>query len=482
MKASMLEYENTISELRMNENIAQQKLEKLQGKTKEMEAQVKEAVESKKKLEDELNVIRSDNSERTEEEGRAKKELEDLKIKMRFLKRKSQTQKDLEAVKTAAADSKKVAILEREDAKAMEDRFEKERKDLNKKNSIKLEKLQRELKQAEETHVKVKEELATKHQQMEQQLQIITADLSREKDSVNALRTEIEQINASKGDVGKQVNELKHQLASMTTKLKEVTDNYQQYQDDTSKQFEAGEKAEKALVKKHQAELGKKQQELDSTRKRLEEHASSEIAKLQMEIDSLQVDSKANLEKTKKELMDRHEKDLKKQGQNLKAQFKKKTNEAKRAMTDELDKVKAIKQQLEDDLKVANTQLEEQTKGLNEAVTKEVKALESKSKEMQESLASSQQEVARLTKSLEDAAKKHKEENEERIRSLEAAHASTLEKHEKEIDALKESVKTANAAAKQMETKQADEAEQLQSKHKRKWSKQSKSMQMSLGN
>ena len=50
MKASMLEYENTISELRMNENIAQQKLEKLQGKTKEMEAQVKEAVEIEKEV------------------------------------------------------------------------------------------------------------------------------------------------------------------------------------------------------------------------------------------------------------------------------------------------------------------------------------------------------------------------------------------------------------------------------------------------
>ena len=79
MKASMLEYENTISELRMNENIAQQKLEKLQGKTKEMEAQVEEAVKSKKKLEDELDAIMSDNSERNEEEGRAKKELDHLK-------------------------------------------------------------------------------------------------------------------------------------------------------------------------------------------------------------------------------------------------------------------------------------------------------------------------------------------------------------------------------------------------------------------
>ena len=100
----------------------------------------------------------------------------------------------------------------------------------------------------------------------------------------------------------------------MTTKLKEVTDNYQQYQDDTSKQFETAEKAEKALVKKHQAGSDKTQQELDSTKKRLEEHASSEIAKLQKEIDSLQADAKADLEKTKKELMDRHEKDLKKQG------------------------------------------------------------------------------------------------------------------------------------------------------------------------
>ena len=95
-----------------------------------------------------------------------------------------------------------------------------------------------------------KEELARNHQLMEQQVQTITADLSREKENVNVLRAEIEQINASKGDVGKQVNELKNQLASMTTKLKEVTDNYQQYQDDTSKQFETAEKAEKALVKK----------------------------------------------------------------------------------------------------------------------------------------------------------------------------------------------------------------------------------------
>ena len=38
----------------------------------------------------------------------------------------------------------------------------------------------------------------------------------------------------------------------------------------------------------------------------------------------MQADAKADLEKTKKELMDRHEKDLKKQGQKLKAQFEKK--------------------------------------------------------------------------------------------------------------------------------------------------------------
>ena len=37
MKASMLEYENTISELRMNENMAQQKLTEWMNKIKELE-------------------------------------------------------------------------------------------------------------------------------------------------------------------------------------------------------------------------------------------------------------------------------------------------------------------------------------------------------------------------------------------------------------------------------------------------------------
>ena len=64
-----------------------------------------------------------------------------------------------------------------------------------------------------------KEELARNHQLMEQQVQTITADLSREKENVNALRTEIEQINASKGDVGKQVNELKNQLGLDDNKI-----------------------------------------------------------------------------------------------------------------------------------------------------------------------------------------------------------------------------------------------------------------------
>ena len=129
MKASMLEYENTISELRMNENIAQQKLEKLKGKTKEMEAQVEEAVKSKKKLEDELDAIMSDNSERNEEEGRAKKELDHLKAKNALLEAQiAKHEKDLDAIKSAAADDKKAAMLEQEKVvKSLKDRFEKER-------------------------------------------------------------------------------------------------------------------------------------------------------------------------------------------------------------------------------------------------------------------------------------------------------------------------------------------------------------------
>ena len=58
-----------------------------------MEAQVEEAVKSKKKLEDELDAIMSDNSERNEEEGRAKKELDHLKGKNALPKRKLQNMK-----------------------------------------------------------------------------------------------------------------------------------------------------------------------------------------------------------------------------------------------------------------------------------------------------------------------------------------------------------------------------------------------------
>ena len=120
-----------------------QKLEKLQGKTKKMEAQVKEAVESKKKLEDELNAIRNDKSERNEEEDRTKKELEDLKGKNALLETQNAThKKDLEAVKAVAADDKKVAMLDQEKVtKAMEDRFEKERGAMNQEANSKFEKL-----------------------------------------------------------------------------------------------------------------------------------------------------------------------------------------------------------------------------------------------------------------------------------------------------------------------------------------------------
>ena len=87
MKASMLEYENTISELRMNENMAQQKLTEWMNKIKELETKNEELIKSKEKLEEE--ELNNSNSSTSGSGNENEEKINELNQKIETLKSKN---------------------------------------------------------------------------------------------------------------------------------------------------------------------------------------------------------------------------------------------------------------------------------------------------------------------------------------------------------------------------------------------------------
>ena len=113
---------------------------------------------------------------------------------------------------------------------------------------------------------KEKNEMTTKCNAIEKQLQTTMKSLSNNvKETVDKLRKEIEKSNSVNGNTGKQVNELQSQLDKMTTKLNKTREDFEQFQLESNAKITQLENTIVDLKKKHKDALAKKQTKPNTT-------------------------------------------------------------------------------------------------------------------------------------------------------------------------------------------------------------------------
>jgi len=491
MKTSMLEYENTISELRMNENIAQQKVTELITQTQELEKRNGDLMQANAKLE---SAAARDNSDSEEILNNLRQQVEGLKTKNTAFEVQIATYVESlqEKENTAKANEEEKCRRELE-LKEMEQKLASKELGMNLEANEQIDELQNELnaitKKLSESTRNV-EKLKSLNSDAKKQTDHLEIQLSAVTKQFNESLKEIEVLNASNEDYKRQVDNLQTELHAALSKVdesmkevvslnssniksKNVVDTLQAQVDDLHATLKEMTKRLNESTKRLETVNSAKddsQKQVQDMQKQLNV-ATSKLHTLTKDYETLQKDAEVKVTNLKKQITNNltkeHEDKLSAVTQELdrlRAESKALIEKNKADLTEQ-DKVKTNKltvafdkeiQKLKNDLREANEAqaswkskicaLEEDLRAEKENANKMELHHQAKVGKLQEALEASRHEVKQHTKALDETKKtelsnhtKFKQQCDAKLKDIEKMHSSTISKQADEINSLKAS-------------------------------------------